>query len=169
VTEGVPRHGEDHAGKLAQPRHFGLSGAREVSLPQAVFRQRIVLMSSHRKESDKPARITLNHEYLDVYRAAREFLVFSEALLVHVPPRRASAAEQLRRAALSVPTNIAEGYGRRGKKDRAQFYTIARGSAHECSALLDAWTDYRASEEPALLPGRILLYRIVCMLTKMSA
>jgi len=126
-------------------------------------------MSSQRKVPERAARTTLNHEKLDVYRAAREFLAFSEALLVHVPPRRASAAEQFRRAALSIPNNIAEGYGRRGKKDRARFYDIARGSAHECSSLLDAWIAYHLSEEPALRPGRILLYRIVCMLAKMSA
>jgi len=126
-------------------------------------------MSSHRKASDKRARTTLNHENLHVYQAAREFLGFSEALLVHVPPRRASAAEQLRRAALSISTNIAEGHGRRGKRDRARFYDIARGSAQECSALLDAWIIYGHSKEPALHPGRLLLYRIVCMLVKMSA
>ncbi len=168
-TEGVPRAAITSQGSWRSRGISGPSGACEVSLQQAVSRQRIMLMSSHRKASNRTARTTLNHEKLDVYRAAREFVAFSEALLVHVPPRRASAAEQFRRAALSIPNNIAEGYGRRGKRDRARFYDIARGSAHECSALLDAWIDYRLSEEPALHPGRVLLYRIVCMLVKMSA
>lgn len=38
---------------------------------------------------------------------------------------------QMQTAALSVPGNIAEGYGRRHPKDKAKFYIIAKGSADE--------------------------------------
>ena len=38
---------------------------------------------------------------------------------------------QMRRAAVSVPSNLAEGYGRAGRKDYRQFVCIARGSACE--------------------------------------
>jgi four helix bundle protein len=38
---------------------------------------------------------------------------------------------QMRRAAVSVPSNLAEGYGRGGRKDYRQFVRIARGSAFE--------------------------------------
>ncbi len=38
---------------------------------------------------------------------------------------------QMRRAAVSIPSNIAEGYGRRSSKEYAQFYSIAYGSALE--------------------------------------
>jgi len=38
---------------------------------------------------------------------------------------------QMQTAALSVPGNIAEGYGRRQPRDKAKFYTIAKGSADE--------------------------------------
>ena len=39
---------------------------------------------------------------------------------------------QLRRAAYSVPANIAEGFGRYGKKDKIKFYRYSYGSAVEC-------------------------------------
>jgi four helix bundle protein len=39
---------------------------------------------------------------------------------------------QLRRAAVSVPANIAEGFRKKGSADKARFYNIAQGSLEEC-------------------------------------
>jgi len=44
--------------------------------------------------------------------------------------------DQHRRAALSVPSNIAEGYERRGEKDTPRFYLIAMGSCAEAKTQL---------------------------------
>jgi len=44
---------------------------------------------------------------------------------------------QLRRAALSIPTNIVEGYGRQGRNELRQFVNIALGSLAETEYLLD--------------------------------
>ena len=46
-------------------------------------------------------------------------------------------ADQLNRASLSIPANIAEGNGRFLPKDRRNFFVIARGSAQECLPLLE--------------------------------
>lgn len=44
---------------------------------------------------------------------------------------------QIRRAALSIPTNIVEGYSRKGDKELARFINIAIGSMAETEYLLD--------------------------------
>jgi len=44
---------------------------------------------------------------------------------------------QLRRAVLSIPTNIVEGYARKGDKELARFISIAIGSMAEAEYLLD--------------------------------
>ena len=47
-----------------------------------------------------------------------------------------SLGEQLRRAALSVPTNLAEGSGRDNPKEERYFYGLAKGSVYEVVSLL---------------------------------
>ncbi len=39
---------------------------------------------------------------------------------------------QIRRAAISIPSNIAEGFKKRGKKDKVRFFNISQGSLEEC-------------------------------------
>lgn len=56
-----------------------------------------------------------------VYRASKEFP--KEELF--------GLTNQLRRAVVSVTSNIAEGFGRRGYKEKIQFYYLAQGSLIE--------------------------------------
>ena len=58
---------------------------------------------------------------LAVYRLSREF------------PREEiyGLTSQLRRAAVSIPANIAEGFKRRGRLDKARFLNVAEGSLEE--------------------------------------
>jgi len=41
-------------------------------------------------------------------------------------------SSQMRQAAVSVPANIAEGFRRRGKADKARFMNVAEASIEEC-------------------------------------
>jgi four helix bundle protein len=100
---------------------------------------------------------------LDVYRAAIAFLGESD-LLAAACKGRAALGEQLRRAALSIPLNIAEGTGKFGPDSR-RFYAIARGSALECAAIIDSMEVLRLGIPADLAQGRDLLDRIVAMLT----
>jgi four helix bundle protein len=50
--------------------------------------------------------------------------------------KRFAFVDQIYRAALSVPTNLAEGFGRPAKPDRMRFIAIAKGSCNETRSLL---------------------------------
>ncbi|MCF7844411.1 MAG: four helix bundle protein [Kiritimatiellales bacterium] len=58
-------------------------------------------------------------------------------------------ANQLRRSAYSVPTNIAEGNMKRSKKEKARFYEIAQGSLEElhCECKLSCDLKYISMNE----------------------
>lgn len=111
----------------------------------------------------------LHHEDLDSYQASIAFLALAAKLLDQLPRGYGTLTDQLKRASLSIPLNLAEGYGKRGQADRARFYDIARGSAHECGALLDATRVLGLIDERTFAEGKILLHRIVSMLVKMTS
>jgi four helix bundle protein len=76
-------------------------------------------------------------EKLEVYQRALSFVEAVDELLEQVKGRIPySRADQLSRASLSVPLNIAEGNGRFRPSDRRQFFVVARGSAFECVPIL---------------------------------
>ena len=64
---------------------------------------------------------TFDHEKLDVYKAAIEFVAVADDLVEHLPRGRAYLAAQLHRAAVSISLNIAEGAGEFKKNDKRRF------------------------------------------------
>ena len=80
---------------------------------------------------------TLSYKDLQVWQKSIQ-LVKEIYLITEKFPQseKFGLVDQLRRAAVSVPSNIAEGYGRNSSKERKQFISLARGSAAEVEAQL---------------------------------
>jgi four helix bundle protein len=59
-------------------------------------------------------------------------------------------SSQLRRAAVSIPANIAEGFRKKGKNDKARFMNIAQGSIEECRYYLILTEDLGYADSQAI-------------------
>jgi len=115
--------------------------------------------------ADGFAPTVLDAEKLDVYRVALEFHVASGDLV----PRCARVLyDQFQRASLSIVLNIAEGGGRRSRRDKARFYAIARGSAAETAAILDVAVLRGLAPIIDCRRGKALLVRVISMLTRLQ-
>ncbi|MDO8343850.1 MAG: four helix bundle protein [Cellvibrio sp.] len=103
------------------------------------------------------------HEQLDAWKFSME-LVKSVYQLTAVFPieERFGLAQQMRRAAVSIPSNIAEGAGRNGAQEYLHFIGIARGSLAELetqlqlAVMLDFVTSDHAAFELADRTGKLL-------------
>ena len=78
------------------------------------------------------------YKKLLVYEKATTLVVHVYKLLKKFPKEEQYAlCDQLRRAVVSIPSNIAEGVGRISNKDRAHFIDIAYGSLLEVNCQMD--------------------------------
>lgn len=113
-------------------------------------------------------RVLLDHEKLNVYRIAIEFVLLADEVIEHLPRGRAYLSDQLQRAALSIPLNIAEGAGEYAIDEKIRFYRMAKRSATECAGILDVCQRLELIGDTRYVKGRELLIRIVSMLIKMA-
>lgn len=111
---------------------------------------------------------SFDHEKLVVYHKSLEFTVLARDIIAKLPPGQKALRDQLERAALSIPLNIAEGAGEYAKREKARFYRIARRSATECAAILDVAQRVGLSSEVPVTAARELLQSIVAMLVRLS-
>ena len=82
--------------------------------------------------------LALNHQKLDIYQASKSFVHECYKLTKYLPAEeRFGMISQIRRAALSVHLNIAEGASRKSEAERKRYYEISRGSIIEIDAALD--------------------------------
>src|SRR5260370_34927159 len=108
-----------------------------------------------------------NFKRLDVYGCAIEFFKLAIPLTERAPVGFHSLNDQLRRAAVSIPLNLAERSGKYDQDER-RYFSIARGSALECAAIMDVFEALGAISQPEAAHAKSLLERIVSMLTKLS-
>jgi four helix bundle protein len=112
--------------------------------------------------------MVLDHERLDVYAVALEFLVFANEVIERLPRGRGHLADQLTRASTSIVLNLAEGAGKLSKADKRRYYLTARGSATESAALLDVCLRLRLLGEAEYRTGKAMVVRVVSMLIKLA-
>ena len=76
-------------------------------------------------------------EKLDVWRQADE-MAYQVYLITRKFPKEEiyGITSQLRRAALSIPTNIVEGYSRKGDRELGRFLNVSLGSLAEVKYLI---------------------------------
>ncbi|TXD36985.1 four helix bundle protein [Lujinxingia vulgaris] len=95
------------------------------------------------------------HHHLNAWRYGRDFALAVYKVTRHFPKEeRYGLTSQLRRAAVSIPSNIAEGAARRTSNDFLRFLYNARGSLEEVDTQLEI-----ASELDMLSPRDIELLR----------
>ena len=86
--------------------------------------------------------LKLNHQKPDIYGASKQFVLECYRLTKSLPiEEKFGMTTQIRRAALSVHLNIAEGSSRKSEVERKRYYEIARGSVIEIDAALDIAVD----------------------------
>jgi len=86
--------------------------------------------------------LQLNHNKLDAYAISRAFVKECYAVVKSFPAEeKYMLTQQVKRAALSVLLNVAEGSSRKSEAERKRFYEISRGSIIEIDAALDAAAD----------------------------
>jgi four helix bundle protein len=111
--------------------------------------------------------MSFGHEKLDVYQAAIEYVAWAYRFCESVKGHR-NAKDQLIRASQAIVLNIAEGNGKATEGDRRRFFEISRGSTLECAAIQDILEVCGALTADDNKRLKILLDRIVAMLTKLG-
>ncbi|MBQ9650684.1 MAG: four helix bundle protein [Prevotella sp.] len=85
---------------------------------------------------------------LDVYHLSKQYVIQVYQLLRGYPDyEKYAMCDQLRRAVISIPSNIAEGAGRMAIKERLHFYDIAYGSLTESICQLEISKDLNYIDE----------------------
>jgi four helix bundle protein len=112
--------------------------------------------------------LQLGHQKLDIYDVSRAFVKECYTLTKMFPQdERFALTQQIRRAAMSVHLNIAEGCSRKSLAERKRFFEISRGSLIEIDAALDSAADLNYCKKDDLQSLGLTMVRVFSMLSKM--
>lgn len=112
--------------------------------------------------------LQLNYQKLDVFVTAKSFTLECYKFTKQLPAEeKFNMIQQVRRAALSVYLNIAEGCSRKSIVERKRFFEISRGSIIEIDAVLDLAIELDYNKKENLQTLGDFMQRTFSMLTKM--
>lgn len=107
-----------------------------------------------------------NYKDLDLYKAAKDLVLSVYALLRKFPKEEQYAlCDQLRRAVISVPSNLAEGSGRYSVKEQLHFIEIAYGSLLEVECQLDIAHDIKYISDDEYLSAENQISKVASLLS----
>ncbi len=116
------------------------------------------------------AAYSFPHEKLTVWKKAKDFAVFIYRVTEKLPhSEKYGLASQLRRAAVSVASNLAEGSARTSPRDQAHFTQIAYSSLMETLCQLQIAQELELLEHPVYKEARVKAGEVAVMLTSLRA
>ena len=106
---------------------------------------------------------------LDVYQESKKFVLHIYELLKQFPKEEQYAlCDQLRRAAVSIPSNLVEGMGRVSIKEQIHFIEIAFGSLNETICQLDIAYELNYISQEKLIQSEKLAKQLIRMLSSLK-
>ena len=119
-------------------------------------------------ESNPDIMLDLNHKKLTVWTKSIELVKQIYLLTVNFPTEeKYGLVSQLRRAAVSVPSNISEGASRKSKTERERFYEIARSSLVEIDTQIEISLDLEYLDGESIEELTQLANQVFAMLSAM--
>ena len=103
---------------------------------------------------------------LTAYQEAKQLVLKVYSLMRLFPPcEQYALCDQLRRAVISIPSNIAEGMGRYSEKEQVHFLEIAYGSLMEVNSQLDIAKDLKYITQEQFTDAEQQIYRVASLVS----
>ena len=120
------------------------------------------------KLNNRKMFLELAHTKPDVFKAGRQLVLSCYKISKLLPQEeRFNMTQQLRRAALSIHLNLAEGSSRKSPQERRRYYEILRGSLIEVDTIFDIACELEYFHKDALAETGSLIIKTFQMLSKM--